>query len=128
MRIFAVGARRAVSGHSDLGLRLEVDRIDDAYMPAVRGVDYRYRFNGPLAVSAFLGAARYDLATPAYGHYFGAGIVWRDILPGFDLGLDVRCADKVARDKLLPSDPVWSQRNDIFYDIESPVLYVTRKW
>ena len=51
----------------------------------VRALDYRYRFANPLALSFFLGASRYDLATPAYGYYLGAGVQWRDILPGFDL-------------------------------------------
>jgi hypothetical protein len=123
-----VGARRAVSDHSDVGMRVELDRIEDEYMLAVRGIDYRYRFNSPLAVSAFLGAARYDLATPAYGWYLGGGITWRDLLPGFDVGVDFRYADKVARDKLLPTDPVYAQRNDTFYDVKSAVLYLTRKW
>ena len=123
-----IGVRRAVSDRTDLGMRLELDRIDDAYMLAVRGVDYRYRLWGPLAVSAFLGAARYDLATPAYGYYFGAGITWRDVLPHFDIGIDARYADKVSRDKLLPTDPVFAQRNDIFYDVKSAVLYLSRKW
>jgi hypothetical protein len=124
----AIGARRAISDRTDVGMRLDLDRIDDEYMLAVRAIDYRYRLWGPLAVSAFLGAARYDLATPAYGYYLGGGVMWRDVLPQFDIGIEARYADKVARDKLLPSDPVFAQRNDIFYDVKSAVLYLSRKW
>jgi hypothetical protein len=123
-----VGVRRAVSDRTDVGMRLELDRIDDDYMLAVRAIDYRYRLWGPLAISAFLGAARYDLATPAYGYYFGGGVMWRDVLPQFDIAIEARYADKVARDKLLPSDPVWAQRDDIFYDVKSVLLYISRKW
>lgn len=123
-----IGARRSVSSRSDLGVRAEFDRIDDHMLIAVRALDYRYRTHGPLAFSGFLGAARYDLATPAYGYYFGAGVQWRDILPGFDLGLDWRYADKVARDKLLPTDPAPEPRPDAFYDINSYSLSLSYRF
>jgi hypothetical protein len=123
-----IGARRSVSSRSDLGVRAEIDRIDDHMLLAVRAVDYRYRTQGPLAFSLFLGAARYDLATPAYGYYLGGGAQWRDILPGFDLGLDLRYADKVARDKLLPSDTTGELRPDSFYDITSTTLSLSYRF
>lgn len=114
-----IGARRSVSARSDLGVRIEFDNIDEHMLLAVRALDYRYRTRGPLAFSAFLGAARYDRGTPAYGYYLGAGVQWRDVLPKLDLGLDLRYADKVARDKLLASDPDEGLRPDEFYDITS---------
>jgi len=123
-----LGARRAVSERSDLGVRVEIDRIEGEALLAVRALDYRYRFRNPLAVSAFIGAARYDLATPAYGYYLGAGVQWRDILPQFDVGLDWRYADKVARDKLLASDPAIDPRPDIFYDISGWSLSLSRRF
>lgn len=119
-----VGARRAVSDHQDLGARLEFDEIDHHPLVGVRLVDYRYRFNGPLAVSGFLGAARYALATPATGFYLGSGVQYRNLLPGWDLGLDLRYAVKVARDHVLPSDPT-GPRPDSFYDITSATLYLS---
>lgn len=124
----AIGARRAVSERSDLGVRLELDRIDDATLLAVRALDYRYRFRNPLALGVFLGAARYDLATPAYGYYVGLGLQWRELLPKLDLGLDLRYADKVARDKLLPSDPASEPRPDSFYDITAASLSLSYRW
>ena len=123
-----IGARRAVSDRSDLGVRLELDRIDDELLLAVRAVDYRYRFKNPLALGVFLGAARYDLSTPAYGYYMGAGMQWRDMLPGFDLGLDVRYMDKIARDKLLPDDPSRDPRPDEFYDVTGATLSISYKF
>jgi hypothetical protein len=112
-----IGARRAVSDNSDLGVRLELDRIDDELLLSVRALDYRYRFRNPLAMSFFVGASRYDLATPAYGYYLGAGAQWRDLFPRLDVGIDLRYADKVARDKVLPTDPGTVPREDSFYDI-----------
>ncbi len=124
---FAIGARRAVSARSDLGARIELDKIDGHTLIGVRGLDYRYRFRGPFALTAFVGAARYDVATPAYGVYLGIGGQWRDVLPGFDIGLDLRHASKVARDNLLPTDPV-GPRGDSFYDVSSATLYLTRRF
>jgi hypothetical protein len=121
-----IGARRFVSDHSDLGARVEVDDIQGHSLIGVRALDYRYRFHGPLALSIFIGAARYDLATPAYGIYYGGGLQWRDVLPHFDVGVDLRYADSVARDHLLPSDPInIGGRNDSFYNILSTTLSVS---
>jgi hypothetical protein len=124
---FAIGARRAVSGRSDLGVRVEVDDIDGSLLLGFRALDYRYRFAGPLAIGAFIGAARYDLATPAYGIYGGMGAQWRDVFAGWDLGMDLRYASKVARDRLLPEDPA-DPRADLFYDVSSATLYLSRRF
>src|SRR5262249_33868072 len=100
-----IGARRFVSERSDLGLRLEIDEVNKHNLLGVRLLDYRYRFNGPLALNVFVGAARYSLVTPAYGIYYGGGLQWRNVLPGWDVGVDLRYAYSVARDHLLPTDP-----------------------
>jgi hypothetical protein len=118
------GARRAVSDHSDLGARLEYDDLDGRGLLGVRLFDYRYRFASPIALVAFLGAARYELATPAYGFYYGVGLQWRDVVPHVDIGFDLRYYDSVARDHVLPSDPQ-STRPDSFYDISGGVLSLT---
>ena len=125
---FGLGARRAVSERSDLGARVELAQIHDDYLFAVRALDYRYRFNQRWALTAFLGAARYDAGLPAYGFYLGAGAQWRNVLPNVDLSVDYRYADKVARDKLLPTDPITNPRNDIFYDMYSGVFSVSYRW
>ena len=125
---FGIGARRAVSERSDLGVRAEIDDIDGDMLLSVRALDYRYRFRNPLALSAFLGAARYDLATPAYGYYYGAGVQWRDLLPGLDWVWICATRDKVARDKLLPSDPSSAKRPDSFYDITGATLSLSYRW
>jgi len=123
----AIGARRAAGDRLDVGARLEFDDIDGRLLISARAVDLRYRTDGPLAFGVFAGAARYDLATPAYGLYGGAGASWRDIASGWDLGLEIRYAMKVARDRLLASDPD-DERPDAFYDIASATLSLSRRF
>ncbi len=118
----ALGARRGVSEHSDLGARLDFDRVDGHSLIGARLIDYRYRIgHSPLAATGFLGAARYSLGTPAYGFYYGLGLQWRDLFPHVDLGLEARYYDNVARDRLLPND-IRTNRPDSFYDISGGVL------
>ena len=124
----AIGARRAVTERSDLGVRAEFDDIDGDVLFSVRALDYRYRFRSPLAVSVFLGASRLDLATPAYGYYYGAGVQWRNLFERMDVGLDLRYGDKIARDKLLPSDPPSTKRPDSFYDVTGLTLSLSYRW
>ncbi|MGH8208984.1 MAG: capsule assembly Wzi family protein [Steroidobacteraceae bacterium] len=121
---FAVGARRAVSEHNDLGTRVELDDIEGHSLIGVRLIDYRYRFNGPVALDAFLGAARYALGTPAYGFYYGFGAQWRNVLPGWDVGVDLRYDDTLARDHLLPTDPQ-GPRPDSFYYVLGAVFSIS---
>jgi hypothetical protein len=126
---FGFGARRAVSDRSDLGVRIELDDVDGHPLVGLRALDYRYRFANPLALSVFVGAARYDLATPAYGTYFGVGLQWRNVLPRWDVGVDLRYASKVARDNLLPGDPPQTEnRPDTYYDIYNVGLSLTRRF
>jgi len=125
-----LGARRIVSDKSDLGARIEFDRIEDHLLIAVRALDYRYRWTNHFAITAFAGAARYNLATPAFGYYGGMGAQWRDIVKRMDLNLDIRYGDKIARDKFFPaiaSDPplVGTERNDVFYDLIGATLYLS---
>ena len=123
-----VGARRGVSEHQDLGAALEADDVHGVSLLSARILDYRYRFDNPLAINVFGGAARYAAATPAYGFYFGAGLQWRNILPHWDIGIDYRYASKVDRLRSLPSDPQGGYRPDAYYDISMGTLYVSRKF
>jgi hypothetical protein len=122
-----IGARRFVSDRSDLGVRLEADSIQGHSLIGLRAIDYRLRFHGPLALSLFVGAARYALATPAYGAYVGGGAQWRNVLPGWDVGWDVRYADNIQRDHLLRTDPPnVGARNDSFYNVLSTTVSISR--
>ena len=124
---FGLGARRAVSANNDLGVRIEVDEVDGHSLIGVRAIDYRYRFTEHFALGAFIGATRYNVATPAYSVYFGAGAQWRDVLPKWDIGVDFRHAQNVARDHVLASD-TQGVRPETFYKIETGLLYVSRRF
>jgi hypothetical protein len=122
-----LGARRAVSANNDLGVRVELDEVDGHSLIGVRAIDYRHRFGRRFALSVFAGAARYNVETPAYSIYFGLGAQWRDILPKWDLGVDLRHAQNVARDHVLKSDPQGT-RPDTFYKIETGLVYLSRRF
>jgi hypothetical protein len=127
---FALGARRAVSANNDLGVRAEIDEIQNHMLIGFRMIDWRYRFGDTFAVGAFFGVNRYQLATPAYSEYVGLGLEWRNFLPWlpkWDLGVDFRHAQNIARDHVLPTDPSGS-RPDSFYKIDSAVLYLSRRF
>ena len=120
-----LGARRAVSEHQDLGAALEADDVHGVSLLSARIFDYRYRFDNPLALNLFLGAARYAALTPAYGFYYGAGLQWRNILPHWDVGIDFRYASKV--DRVNPGPPPQGQPYG-YHDITYGTLYVSRKF
>jgi len=122
-----VGVRRRMSNSVDLGVRVEFDNIDGQSMIGVRAIDYRYRAGEKLAFSVFAGATRYAAATAAYGYYGGVGAQWRNVLPGFDLNVDLRATDKVARDAVLPTDPA-SAWGDVLYQVYSANLYLGYKF
>ncbi len=122
-----VGFLRQVGARSELGVRLELDNLGSDLLLAVRAVDWRYRLSDRLSVGGFLGAARLDLATPAYGYYFGTGLRFRDVMPRWDLGIDLRYGDKIARDNVLPTDPQGGSP-DNFYDLLGASLYLSRRF
>jgi hypothetical protein len=124
---FGVGARREVAMSNDLGVRVEYDQVDGHSLIGVRAIDYRYRFESPLALGLFVGAARYNLATPAYSIYFGGGAQWRDIVPKWDLNLELKHAQNLARDHLLATDPQ-GLRPDSFYKVDSALLFLSRRF
>jgi hypothetical protein len=120
-----LGARRAVSAHSDLGVRLEADQAGGHSLLGVRAIDYRHRFGDAFALSLFAGVERYEVATPAYSVYGGVGAQWRNVVRNWDLGVDLRYGQNIARDKVLPTD-VSANRPDTFYKIAGGVLYLSR--
>jgi hypothetical protein len=122
----AVGLRRELRQGS-IGARIELDDIDGDQLLALRAFDYRRHVSDRLALSAFLGAARLDLATPAHGYYLGGGIQIKELVASWDLGIDLRLGDKIARDNLLPTDPLGG-RPDNFYDLSGVSVYLSRRF
>ena len=124
---FALGARREVSDRNDWGVRLELDEIDGHSLIGVRPVDYRHRYGGTFALNLYAGVDRYNLATPAYSLYGGIGGQWRNVVPKWDLGLDFRYAQNIARDHVYATDPAGA-RPESFYKIQSVIGYITRRF
>ena len=122
---FGIGARRAVSANNDLGVRVEADQVDGHTLIGLRPIDYRYRFEWPIAIGAFAGVERWNLATPATSEYFGLGLQWLNILRGWDLDFEGRYGQNLARDHVLATDPQ-GVRPESFYKIETLALFVSR--
>jgi len=122
-----VGVRRAVNSRSDLGVRVEMDDFDGMTALGVRAIDYRYRISRRVALGAYAGAMRLSAPTAAYGYYGGISAQVRDIMPRFDLTLDLRASDKIARDAVLPSDPA-STWGDVVYQIYGASAYLSYRF
>ncbi len=123
-----IGALRRVSTHQDIGMALDAEAISGRLLLGLRMIDYRYRFDWPIAVHVFAGAARYSLATPAYGLYLGAGVEWRQFMPNWDLGLDFRNVIDANRQRDLPTDPQGGVGPYSFTSIYSWTVYVSRRF
>jgi len=121
-----LGVRRAFTQNNDFGTRIEFDSADSRMFMALRAIDFRHRFGPHFAGSLFFGAARYEALTPAYGWYGGAGIQWRELLKGWDLGVDYRIGDHMARNKT-PSESVIIWPN-AFYTIQGVSTYISRRF
>jgi hypothetical protein len=122
-----IGVRRALAGKGEIGVRLELDDVGGDALLAVRAIDYRFNRSDRLALGGFFGAARLSLATPAYGYYLGGGVQLKEIVAGWDLSIDLRLGDKIARDNILPSDPQGGS-SDNFYDLTGLSVYLSRRF
>jgi hypothetical protein len=120
------GVRRELANGS-IGARAEIEDVDGDLLLAIRALDYRRHLTERFAVTAFLGAARLDLATPAYGYYLGTGVQLKELWPSWSLAIDVRYGDKIARDNLLPSDSQGG-KPDNFYDLSGIAVYFSRRF
>lgn len=121
------GARTQINSRSDIGVRLELDKVDSEQLLVLRAFDYRRHRSERLALNYFAGAARLSLGTPAYGYYLGFGVQFLGFFGDMDLSVDVRYGDKIARDNLLPSDPQQGSP-DNFYDVTGLSLYLTHRF
>jgi hypothetical protein len=125
-----IGARRGLSKRGDIGMRLELDQVDGSALLSLRALDYQYRVTKRIALGAFGGFARYDYGLATNGYVWGAGVQFRDVLPKWDIGFDVRHYEKLNRDKTLPTDPVPSAETHprLYIDIDAMNFYISRRW
>ena len=100
---FALNKR--VGEQSLLGTKIEFQRVDGSLLTAFRAIDYRYIIDGQWQVGAYIGAARYDFRSPAYGYTLGFGAFYQPThWQNWSLGTEVQFMDKMARDKIHPDD------------------------
>jgi hypothetical protein len=124
---FAIGVSRRTGERGEIGVRAEFDEVGSDLMLAVRAIDYRRHISERFAYGVFAGAARLDRATPAYGYYYGAGFKVKGIMSGWDLGIDLRLGDEIARDNLLPTDPQGGSP-DNFFNVTALSIYLSRQF
>jgi hypothetical protein len=124
----AVGAYRNKDGKPwYYGVKVEVADVVNNNLFSLRAFDFGYRILPRFALGGFLGAARYDLTTPATGWRVGlsASYWWSD---HWALAADAAYASRLARDKLLPEENPGEGRPDIFVDIVQLNLYLKYKF
>ena len=120
---FGFGVHGLYAERHELGLVASYSTADGDGLFSVRPFDYRYLLTDAVRLKAFFGVARYDKATAAHGYYLGFGGEWRVLKQaqrdGLGLGLEFDYGDKIARDRVLPSDPPSTMPSspEIFYDM-----------
>jgi hypothetical protein len=129
------GVRRALK-QGNFGVRLELEDVDTKaslvadnghhLLIAVRALDYKHSFTQKLSIGGFVGAARLDLATPAYGYWLGGALEY-DLSPHWAVSFDLRIGDKLARDNLLYGMDE-GPRPDNFYDLRGFSLYLSHRF
>jgi hypothetical protein len=94
-----------VSQHAQIGSKLSYHKIGEANLTSFRAIDYQYALNNEWSVGGFMGAARYDFRTTAFGYHVGVGAFYRPATWGqWGVSLEAQFADKLARDKLHEDD------------------------
>lgn len=108
------------------GVKLEMQDVLGRNLLSVRAIDLGYKISTNVVLNGFLGAARYDLATPAYGYRAGLGGHYR-FSDRWAVAAEASYGDSLARDKLLPEeDPGISP--DLFFDIVQLSVYLKIKF
>lgn len=125
---FGVGAYRNQENSPWVyGVKLEVQDVVGNALFSLRAIDVGYRFSPQFTLNGFLGAARYDLTTPATGFRGGfGGQFWYSERWAF--AAELVFGDALARDKLLPEENPGVGSPDIFYDIYQLSLYLKYKF
>jgi hypothetical protein len=120
-----IGALREVSEHSDLGARIEWDRVEGYNLYSFRMLDYRYHLGSHFTMNGFGGVSLLKLKKPpvALGYYVGVGSQFVNVIPKWDIGVDFRKNIKMSRTKLTASE---TPNPRTFYNFRSTSLYLSR--
>ena len=121
---FGVGAyRNNDQSRWVYGVKLEIEDVLGSNLLSVRALDLGYKITPGLTINGFIGAGRYDLATPAYGYRAGiGGHYW--IGSRWALTVEAVYGDALARDKLFAEENPGIGSPDIFFDIVQLIAYI----
>ncbi len=113
--IIGFGINKKVSANSLVGTKIELQRIEGSLLTTFRAIDYRYILDEQWQIGAFIGAARYDYRSPAYGYTVGFGGFYQPKgWKNWSIGTEMQLMDKIARDKIHPDDLPASTGPDTF--------------
>ncbi|MDU0113634.1 hypothetical protein RT723_11620 [Psychrosphaera aquimarina] len=117
----AIAVQKPISFSSSIGSRIDIQGYDDHTLISVRAIDYHLTLSESFSTNIFLGAARYQFRTPAYGYAGGLGLLYHPSKWGnWGLQLEARYFDALARDKLSINDPPSIDSTpDSFYSIQA---------
>ena len=124
---FGLGAyRNKTDSRWIYGVKIEFQDIGGSSLLSLRAIDVGYKLTPKFVLNGFLGATRFDLATPATGFRFGLGAqFW--FSDKWAITAEGAYGDALARDKLLPGE-VPGNSPDIFYDVAELNLYIKYKF
>lgn len=109
------------------GVKFEAQDVVGRSLLGVRAIDVGYRFTPKFTFNGFLGAARYDLTTAAYGYRLGFGGRYR-LSDNWAVGAEAVFNDSLARDKVLPEENPGIGSPDIFYNIFQLGVFVKYRY
>ncbi|MBU2916944.1 hypothetical protein KO505_03075 [Psychrosphaera sp. F3M07] len=110
----AIAVHKPISDTSSIGTRLDIQNFNDHVLLSVRAIDYQYSLSKSFTTNIFLGAARYQFRTPAYGYSAGIGMLYQPNEWGnWGLQTEFQYFDMLARDKLTAEDPTGAEYNGL---------------
>lgn len=120
----SLGRRHFIDLHKKhlFGFGLEVNEILGDTFWGLRATDYLYQLNQKWRLGAFFGAGTLASGRPQNGYYMGLSVHRLDFIPHADLGVELRYAWGLARDRLT-TDPA-GVKPDIFTDFISPSIFL----
>ena len=104
------------------GFAIDIDEIAGDQVIGYRALDYQYLLTDNWRFGGFFGAASIDTGLPQNGFYFGLNTTWVNLFNVFDVVLEYREGDGLARDRFVDElgDPQGEPGfPDIFLDYSS---------
>lgn len=120
-QVLALSAMKRVSDNQFIAAQIDWQNIENHSLFALRAFEYNHQLADNWTTHAFVGAARYDYRTPAYGYTVGFGMRVKSWpMENFGVTIEAQYHDKLARDKLTADDLSSSETGpDMFFDVRA---------